>query len=255
MLTKMPWPKVEDEKSLEAIIQWIRKFFDDADMHVAVIGMSGGKDSTVCGAMLVRALGPQNVIGVFMPNGEQADLDDAHRAASAAGITRTETVNIATAYVGIGSQIPGFDKNRQGGINLAPHLRMSALYAVGQTLAENDCLVCCTGNLSEATVGYCTLYGDLAGDFAPIASVFKEDVCKLGKMMGLPDELVDKVPSDGLSGKSDEEKLGVSYADIRTYVLDALSLPEETRNKINALSRKSEFKRRLVNIPSWPYWG
>lgn len=254
MVETLPWPTIS-ESSVDEITGWIRKFFENSGMHVAVIGISGGKDSTVCAALLVRALGTQNVIGVFMPNGEQADLDDAHRAASAAGLTRTETVNIATAYVGIGSQIPGFSKERQGGINLAPHLRMSALYAVGQTLAEGDCLVCCTGNLSEGTVGYCTLYGDLAGDFAPIASVFKEDVCRLGKMMGLPDDLVDKVPSDGLSGKSDEDKLGVSYADIRTYVLDTLKLPEETRNKISSLSRKSEFKRRLVRIPSWPYGG
>ena len=222
MVNVLRWPEVKDEGTVEEIVQWIRRFFEKSGMHVGVIGISGGKDSTVCAALMVRALGHQNVIGVFMPNGEQSDLDDAHRAASAAGVTRTVTVNIATAYAGIGSQVPGFDKGRQGGINLAPHLRMSTLYAVGQTMAEGDCLVCCTGNLSEATVGYCTLYGDLAGDFAPIACVFKEDVCKLGRLMGLPDDLVDKVPSDGLSGKSDEEKLGVSYDDIRTYVLDAL---------------------------------
>lgn len=254
-ISVLPWPEIKDESTVEDIVAWIRKFFADAGMHVGVLGISGGKDSTVCAALLVRALGSENVIGVFMPNGEQADLDDAHRAASVAGVTRVETVNIATAYVGIASQVPFFDKWRQAGINLAPHLRMSALYAVAQAEAEGDSLVCCTGNLSEATVGYCTLYGDLAGDFAPLANITKEGVCKLGKLLGLPDFLVDKVPSDGLSGKSDEEKLGFTYADISTYISDTRALPEETMRKIDTMKRKSEFKRKLVRIPSWPYGG
>jgi len=236
---------------IDSLVNWIRTFFSDAGKHVAIIGISGGKDSTVCAALLVKALGTENVIGVFMPNGEQADIDDAHKAAEAAGITRTHTVNLAVAYGDIGSQIPGFDRTRQGGINLAPHLRMSILYAVGQTMAENDCLVCCTGNLSEATVGYCTLYGDLAGDFAPLACITKQDVCIIGKELGLPGYLVDKTPSDGLSGKSDEEKMGVTYDDILTYIRDARRLPADTCAKIHSMHEKSAFKRKIVHIPSW----
>lgn len=236
----------------DILADWIKEFFNKAGMHKGVIGISGGKDSTVCAALMVKALGAENVIGVFMPNGEQIDLDDAHRAASAAGVTNTVTVNIATAYVGISSQVPGFSREGQGGINLAPHLRMSTLYAVGQSMAPGDCLVCCTGNLSEAIVGYCTLYGDLAGDFAPLGKLDKQDVCRIGHLLGLPDDLVDKTPSDGLSGKSDEEKLGVTYQEIQFYIGAPKMLTQERFDKIAELERKSEYKRRLVRIPSWP---
>ena len=114
--------------------------------------------------------------------------------------------------------------------------------------------MCCTGNMSEATVGYCTLYGDLAGDFAPILGIFKEDVCEIGKYLGLPERLVDKTPTDGLSGVSDEDKLGFTYADIREYCRSGcMRLPKETYDKVHAMAQRNSFKGQLVNIPRW--WG
>ena len=255
MVDVKPLPEINDTAKapnvIDSLLEWIRTFFSESGGKTAVLGISGGKDSTVCAALLVRALGSENVVGVFMPNGVQPDLDDAHAAAAAAGLTRTVTVNVHDAYDAIASQVPCFSKESQAGINLAPRLRMSSLYAVAQTVEAGR--VCCTGNLSEATVGYCTLYGDLAGDFAPLANITKQDVCIIGKELGLPGYLVDKVPSDGLSGQSDEEKMGVTYDDILTYIRDARRLPADTCAKIHSMHEKSAFKNNIVHIPAW--WG
>lgn len=237
-------------ETVESIKQWIRDWFDENGGITAVLGVSGGKDSTVCARLLVDALGPDNVVGVFMPNGVQSDQQDAIDAAAAAGLTRTTTRNIAGAYWALASQQLRFSRDSQAGINLAPHLRMAALYMVAQQLPGGR--VCCTGNMSEATVGYCTLYGDLSGDFAPILGIFKQDVCKIGKYLGLPGYLVDKAPSDGLSGMSDEEKMGFSYDDIREYCRHGcMGLPRETYEKIHAMAQRNSFKSRLVQIPYW----
>lgn len=242
------------KETITSIEEWIRQWFAGNGGQTAVLGMSGGKDSTVCAKLLVEALGSENVVGVFMPNGIQADYQDALDAAEAAGLTRTQVFNIGFAYDRMAEQLPGFSRESQAGINLAPHLRMSALYMVSQGLPGGR--VCCTGNLSEATVGYCTLYGDLAGDFAPLLEIFKEDVCEIGKALGLPGRLVDKVPADGLSGKSDEEKLGFSYADIREYCRSGyVKLPSEVYGRISRMADRNRFKGRLVQIPRWsPRW-
>ena len=173
-------------------------------------------------------------------------------AAAYAGLIHTRKINIGGAYDALSAQMDSFDRHSPAGINLAPRLRMAALYMVAQGLPGGR--VCCTGNRSEATVGYCTLYGDLAGDFAPILGLFKEDVCTIGKYLGLPEHLVDKTPSDGLSGLSDEDKLGFSYADIREYCLSGcMKLPKETFDKVHAMSERNGFKDRLVHLPRW--WG
>lgn len=226
---------------------WIRTYFVQTKGKTAVLGMSGGKDSTVCAKLLVDTLGADNVVGVFMPNGEQKDIEDARAAARAAGLTRTELVNIAGAYEDIAMSIPGFSRESPAGINLAPRLRMATLYAVAQSLPAGR--VCCTGNLSESLVGYCTLYGDLAGDFAPLANIFKEDVCLIGKTLGLPEYLVDKVPSDGLSGQSDEDKLGFTYRDIRERAMGRID--GDVAYRIDAQANATAFKSRMVQIPSW----
>lgn len=243
---------VRTGEAVESIKQWIRTWFAKNGGTTAVLGMSGGKDSTVCAKLLVDSLGEDNVVGVFMPNGIQSDIQDAIDAAAFAGLTNTRKINIAGAYDSLSYQMEGFDRHSPAGINLAPHLRMAALYMVAQGLPGGR--VCCTGNLSEATVGYCTLYGDLAGDFAPILGIFKEDVCEIGKYLGLPERLVDKTPSDGLSGVSDEDKLGFTYADIREYCRSGcMRLPKETYEKVHAMAQRNSFKGQLVNIPRW--WG
>lgn len=236
-------------ETIESLKSWIRQYFDQTGGKIAVLGMSGGKDSTVCAKLLVDTLGADNVIGVFMPNGEQKDIEDARAAARAAGLTRTELVNIAGAYEEIALSVPGFSRTSPSGINLAPRLRMTTLYAIAQTFQGGR--VCCTGNLSEALVGYCTLFGDLAGDFAPLANVFKEDVCIIGKALGLPEYLVDKVPSDGLSGQSDEDKLGFTYADIRERAMGRMDPESDVAKRIDSQMKDTYFKGWMVHIPSW----
>lgn len=240
----------------DSIGDWLKLEMKEQKGDFAVLGMSGGTDSLVVGKLLTRALGPENVVGVFLPNGVQPDLDDAHRCAEAAGITRTITINIHDDYqIGL-KQIElikglGTKKmdDRQAEINLAPRIRMGKLYMVAQSLGEGR--VICTGNFSEALVGYCTLWGDLAGDMAPIATLFKQDVCKLGIALGLPEDLVYKAPSDGLSGKTDEESLGFTYDDIRAYVNDPENLPIGVLGRIQARKNASGFKRDIVRIPKW----
>lgn len=233
---------------IESITSWIRTYFEQSKGKTAILGMSGGADSTICGALNVKALGSENVIGVFMPNGTQADIDDAHAAAEAAGITKTRTMNIGEAYMSLLGQA-GASRDSRAGINLAPRIRMASLYLIAQEFPGGR--VCCTGNLSEATVGYCTLYGDLAGDYAPISRLVKEDVCTIGDALGLPKHLVHKTPSDGLSGKSDEEKLGIRYDDIKAYIRHSRQLDWNTVKRISELTSANRFKSEIIRIPAW----
>ena len=240
----------------DSIGQWLKLTMQENHGEFVVLGMSGGTDSLVVGKIATRTFGADKVIGVFLPNGVQPDLDDAHSCAAAAGITRTLTINIHDDYqIGLKQieLIKGLGTkpldSRQAEINLAPRIRMGKLYMVAQTLGEGRVL--CTGNFSEALVGYCTLWGDLAGDMAPIGTLFKQDVCKLGMALGLPEHLVYKAPSDGLSGKTDEDNLGFTYDDIRTYVNNPETLKIGVLGKIQARVKASQFKRDIVRIPKW----
>lgn len=245
-------PKLELERIYNYIITWIRAFFQRTGGKTAVIGISGGADSTVGVKLLADALGPENVIGVFMPCGYQPDIQDAYDAAAAAGVTRTYEIDIGDANATLAKAIPGFSQSEQAKLNLRPRLRMATLYAVAQSVDKDGVpvngRVCCTGNRCEALVGYCTLWGDLAGDFAPIAFLTKSEVCALGEYMGLPGHLVNKAPSDGLSGKTDEESLGVTYAQIEDYLANK-PLDPEVAGRITSMVGRNQFKREIVNIP------
>lgn len=255
-ITSSMLSKTEDiEAIVNGIKRWISCEFQSNGGKAAVIGISGGADSTVAAKLLVDALGPDNVIGVFMPNGVQADIDDAIEAAKAAGVTRTLTVNIADAYKSLSGQIsevfPEFKAGTPGAVNLSPRLRMAILYAIAPTVGSGR--VCCTGNLSESTVGYCTIFGDLAGDFAPFARLSKQAVCIIGKHIGLPERLVDKPPSDGLTGKTDEDNFGFTYGDIEEFIkLKFDDISADTLPRIWERYWGSEFKRKIVHIPSFP---
>lgn len=234
------------------IVGWIREYFKTTGGKTAIIGISGGADSTVAARLLTEALGPKNVIGVFMPCGYQPDIRDAYDAAAAAGVTRTYEIDIGETNARLAKIIPGFSKSVQARLNLRPRLRMATLYAVAQSVNENgqpnNGRVCCTGNRCEYIVGYCTLWGDLAGDFAPLAILTKREVCELGKFMGLPDRLVYKTPSDGLTGKTDEESLGITYAQIEDFLANK-PLDPEVAKKITEMAGRNQFKREIIRIP------
>lgn len=207
--------KVKDE-----IIQWIRTYFErQPSARGAVIGISGGKDSTVVAKLLVEALGADRVYGVLMPNGYQSDIEDAIHVCRILDIDWTQ-VDISKAYNGVLESIQCDTKRPvlltdQSKINIAPRLRMTTLYAIGQSLGYR---VAGTGNRSEAYVGYCTKWGDTAHDFNPIADLTKEQVVAVGDALGLPYDLVHKTPSDGLTGKTDEDNLGFTYAQVAEVI-------------------------------------
>lgn len=198
----------EPMKEIEDIIQWIRSF----KIKGAVIGISGGKDSTVVGKLLVEALGKDKVFGVLMPNGVQKDICSSQQVVRDLGIAHME-VNIGETYHTLTKEIKMI--SNESAINIAPRLRMTTLYSVAQTLGYR---VAGTGNMSEAYVGYTTKWGDNACDFNPIGNYTKEEVVAIGLALGLDRELVCKTPSDGLSGQTDEEKLGFTYEEVEDVI-------------------------------------
>ena len=232
-------------KTKEALIVWIRAWFEKNGRDCnAVIGISGGKDSSVCAALCVQALGKDRVIGVLMPNGTQSDIADSRQLVEYLGI-RSVTVNIAGAVDAIHTQLrtARIAATAQTEINLPPRVRMSVLYAVSQSMNGRVINTC---NLSEDWVGYSTRYGDSAGDVSLLGKLTVQEVKALGREMGLPENLVEKTPSDGLCGSSDEQKLGFSYAVLDRYIREGDCEDPVIREKIDELHRANRFKLELI---------
>lgn len=223
-------------------VAWIRDFFaENGPDCCAVVGISGGKDSSVVAALCTEALGRDRVIGVLMPCGEQADIDMARLLVNHLGI-RHFVVNIQDAVEGLKRSIP-FELSTQSRTNLPPRIRMSTLYAVAQSFNGRVANTC---NLSEDYVGYSTRYGDAAGDFSPCAHLTVQEVKAVGRVLGLPDVLVDKVPIDGLCGKTDEENLGFTYAELDRYIRTGEIENQAHKERIDTLHKRNLFKLRLM---------
>ena len=226
------------EKAKDACVKWIRDFFEENGKGCnAVLGISGGKDSSVCAALCVEALGKDRVIGVLMPCGEQADIDMAHLLCDHLGI-KNHVVNIKDAVEGVKSAIP-FELSQQSAINLSPRIRMSVVYAVSQSMNGRVVNTC---NLSEDWVGYATRYGDAAGDFSPLSHLTVQEVKAIGRVLKLPDVLVDKTPIDGLCGKTDEDNLGFTYAVLDRYIRTGEIDDMATKELIDKKHRANVFK-------------
>ncbi|MBQ7596419.1 MAG: NAD(+) synthase [Clostridia bacterium] len=229
-------------KTKNECVEWIRDFFkENGEGCNAVVGISGGKDSSVVAALCVEALGKERVIGVLMPNGEQHDIDMAKLLVSHLGI-KHYIVNIKDAVDGLIKSIP-FELSKQSRENLPPRIRMSTLYAVSQS---NNGRVANTCNLSEDWVGYSTRYGDNAGDFSPCSNLTVQEVKAIGRLLGLPDVLVDKVPIDGLCGKTDEENLGFTYAELDRYIREGIIDDEDKKANIDRRHKLNLFKLKLM---------
>jgi NAD+ synthase len=225
-------------------VLWIRDFFKkNGEGCNAVVGISGGKDSSVVAALCVEALGADRVIGVLMPCGEQVDIDMSYRLVNHLGI-KYHVVNIKDAIDGLSRQIP-LELTTMSRTNLPPRIRMATLYAVSQSANGRVANTC---NLSEDYVGYSTRYGDSVGDFSPLSRLTVDEVKKIGRVLGLPAELVDKVPIDGLSGKTDEDNLGFSYAELDTYIRTGEIHNKEKKARIDALHEKNKFKLELMPV-------
>jgi NAD+ synthetase len=212
-----------------------------------VVGISGGKDSTVTAALAARIFGRENVVGVLMPCGEQPDISDAEEAVQILGIKRVR-VNIGKSFADITGQFESpensLEVSEDSKINLPARLRMSTLYAVAQSV---DGIVLNTSNLTENYLSFMTLYGDHAGSYGPIQNLTVTEVIKLGEWLGLPEKLVWKTPVDGLQPLTDEEKLGMRYYNVDEFIrYGRLFVDPE---KIYEKYCSGKFKLEIVNIP------
>ncbi len=219
-------------------IEWIRKFFEENGPGCnAVIGISGGKDSSIVAALCVEALGKERVIGVLMPNGVQADIDMAQLLVNHLGI-KHYVINVKDAVDGVKNSLP-FEASAQTLTNIPPRIRMTTLYAVAQS---HNGRVANTCNLSEDWVGYSTRYGDQAGDFSPCSFLTVDEMKQIGRLCGLPDVLIDKVPIDGLCGKTDEDNLGFTYAVLDRYIRTGEIDDENIKKNIDDRHLRNLFK-------------
>lgn len=231
--------KVKDE-----CVSWIREFFlnNGKDCN-AVVGISGGKDSSVAAALCVEALGKDKVIGVLMPQGNQHDIDMAYLLCDHLGIKRFE-INIKDTVESLLSSMPeDLEISVQSRTNIPPRVRMTALYAVSQSVNGRVVNTC---NLSEDYVGYSTRYGDSVGDFSPLSHLTVTEVKEIGYALGLPKVLVDKTPIDGLCGKTDEENLGFTYAELDVYIRTGKIEDTKKKEIIDAKHRANLFKLELM---------
>lgn len=238
------------KKVKEDLVAWLNNWFNENGPGCnAVIGISGGKDSSVTAALCVEALGRDRVIGVLMPNGEQYDIDVSEALVKHLGI-RSFVVNIMDAYNGVvkAAKAAGVQLSNQSYINLAPRIRMSTLYAVSQSYNGRVINTC---NLSEDWVGYSTRYGDSVGDVCPLGKLTVAEVKELGSYLGLPDMFVHKVPSDGLCGKTDEDNLGFTYAVLDRYIRTGEIDDPETKALIDRKHKANLFKLELMQ--TFPY--
>ena len=241
------------ELARDNLVAEIRRIAAEQGFSKVVLGISGGKDSTVSAALCARALGAENVYGVMLPDGEQKDISDSRQVCEALGI-RQRTINIGPMHQAlrdntdqiVASAAEGefeIPYSRESDINVGPRLRMTTLRYSAQAIGAR---LVGTGNLSEATVGYCTKDGDTSCDFSLLGKLTSVEVVEVGLTMEeLPRHLVVKTPTDGLSGKSDEERLGLTYADIHAYIRLGTCGNAETDAKIAAKERGSMHKRRM----------
>lgn len=235
----------------EALINWIKEQFKDIPNGKAIIGISGGKDSTIAAALCVKALGADRVIGVLMPNGAQIDIADSTEVCSILNIQYAAvniqhaynnlSLNIANAFCSKDAQPLGTVwNNNMFTTNTPARLRMTTLYAVAALYPNSRVVNTC--NRSEDYVGYSTKYGDAAGDFSPLGNLTVREVLEIGDDLGLPNHLVHKAPSDGMCGKTDEENLGFTYEELDDYILETEFVGDPIIEKIERLHRSTRHK-------------
>lgn len=229
----------------DKVIQWIHEWFEKNGKGCnAVIGISGGKDSTVVAALCVEALGKDRVYGLLLPDGEQPDIEYSEEVCQILEIHRLY-FNIAEAKNAFIHQLrmEDFCPTEQAIINLPPRIRMTMLYAFSQSWNGRVANTC---NLSEDYVGYSTKYGDAAGDFAPLKSFTSEEVISIGRELGIPEKFLIKPPTDGLCGKTDEDNLGFTYATLNKYIRTGDIDNLEAKAKIDHLHKVNEFKEKVI---------
>ncbi len=234
------------QKATAACIEWIREWFENNGKGCnAIVGISGGKDSSVVAALCCAALGKDRVFGVLMPAGEQFDIDCSYQLVNHLGIDFV-TINVGSTIdalkEAVGEQLGTL--TAQSVQNIPPRIRMATLYAVSQSKNGRVANTC---NLSEDWVGYSTRYGDAAGDFSPLSHFTVAEVKQIGRYLGLPENLVEKVPIDGLCGKTDEDNLGFTYAELDAYIREGIEPEPSKKERIDRLHKINLFKLRFMD--------
>ena len=242
------------QKVTEDLVIWIKEQLKSSGGNKIILGISGGKDSSVAAALCALAIGKENVYGVLMPDGIQQDIEYAHTLVETIGINQItlNLENVTSAFKDLLNQAVDEDFvediTKQTSLNLPPRVRMTLVHALSQSI--NDARVINTGNLSEKWIGYTTVYGDNTGAFAPLAGLTSDEVMDLGIYLGLPDFLAFKAPSDGLTGKTDEDVIGFSYEVLNKYIRTGEIEDQKIKEKIDHLHKINEFK--FKPIPSFP---
>ena len=234
------------KQQLPGLLDWMRAQMKACGGKTAVIGISGGKDSSVVAALSVAAYGRENVVGVLMPDGVQPDIDYSNGLVEHLGI-RHYTFNIQGGTKGLLDEMSrlGIEASRQTKVNLPSRIRMATLYAIAQS--EDNGIVLNTSNLSEDWVGYCTIYGDSAGAFSPLGMYTTEEVIALGAELGLPERFLIKPPSDGLTGKTDEDNLGFTYHVVNEYIRKG-EVDPAIKEQIDHKHKVSRFKFQTLPV-------
>lgn len=238
---------INPEVEIPHIITEIRDYFvknGNKDTK-AIIGISGGKDSTIAAALLVRALGADRVLGVLMPDGVQSDISDSRQVCEILGI-KSKEIDIGPISHMFAAQFgPAYSKPAVA-TNTPARIRMAMLYAVAADVGGR---VINTGNASELYVGYTTKYGDLAGDFAILRDYYVRDVLAIGDALDeIPAHLIHKAPGDGMSGKTDEDNMGFSYEVLDAYLIEGITPEYETLRNIEERHNRNLHKF-TVHIP------
>jgi len=237
--------KFNVKETKNRLIEWIKEYFETNGKGCnAIIGISGGKDSSVVAALCTEALGKDKVIGILMPQNIQSDIQYSKDLVKHLGI-QNYTVNIGNAVDTLLKEISKTYINitQQTKINLPARIRMSTLYAISQSLNGRVANTC---NLSEDWVGYATRYGDAAGDFSPLSDLTVQEVKAIGRELGLPEKFIEKVPIDGLCGKTDEDNLGFLYEVLDRYIRTGICEDKEIKSKIDEMHEKNLFKLQLM---------
>ena len=234
------------QMQLAGLLEWMHERMAACYGKTAVIGISGGKDSSVIAALCVEAYGRENVVGVLMPDGVQPDIDYSNGIVDFLGI-KHYTFNIHGGTSGILGEMArlGIEASRQTTVNLPSRIRMATLYAIAQSVDAG--IVVNTSNLSEDWVGYCTIYGDSAGAFSPIGMYTTEEVIAIGRALGLPERFLIKPPSDGLTGKTDEDNLGFTYHAVNEYIRKG-EVDPAIKEQIDRKHKVSRFKFQTLPV-------
>ncbi len=230
------------KKIRQDCVEWIRNYFEENGKDCsAVIGISGGKDSSIVAALCVEALGKDRVIGVLMPYRKQKDIGDAYRIVEHLGIQSYEIDVFSPVQEIVKGIRQHIHPSVQSRINLTPRIRMATLYAVSQSVNGRVANTC---NLSENYIGFATRYGDGAGDFAPIANLTVTELFELGQELGLPIDLAHKKPA--CDHGEDEDVIGFSYDILDKYIRTGVCEDEIVKQRIDEMEKKNRFKLQLM---------